>query len=97
MPFADHPHDLDPLDGGVSGRQRFESAHGIDDALQRAMVGFKPVVEIFYLPMFERVGHLAQFLKPLDRLAIGFVLVGVNHRRRTILAILEGLAEEPLS
>ena len=43
MAAADHAHDLEALDRGVSGLHRLEAPCGTDQPFERTMIGLDPV------------------------------------------------------
>lgn len=46
MATTDHTHNLEALDGGVSGPHCLEATWGSGDTLDPAMVGFNDVVQV---------------------------------------------------
>ena len=63
MAAADHAHDLEALDRGVSGLHR--APGGTDQPFERTMIGLDPVVEVLRRPVLDRVHGLRPDFKTI--------------------------------
>src|SRR4051812_12816045 len=70
MTAADHAHDFKPRQGRGGGSHRLEATRWTDQALERAMIRLKDVVQIFRGAVFDILRQQSLVLQAPDGLGI---------------------------
>src|SRR3546814_10660865 len=78
LSFAQGSHDFESLDRGIGRRDRFETAHRLDQYLELSVIGLDHVVEILHLPVGRLPVQLSFALQFGDRCPLTRRLVAID-------------------
>ncbi len=79
LPFPDHVHHLEPLEGSPCCLKREKAHPWLCEAFHEPMILLDPIVEVFHLPQFSMFRKISFCFELIKCFGVGGVFVHIDH------------------